>query len=138
MTAKEYLLQYRRLRAKERSVREAMQEAHELAGALKSPSLSGMPHSGVMRDLSDAIEKCDLIDRKYAAVLAEVLRTRERIEASIEMLGDDRQEAVLRMRYISGKSWQRIAQEMAYDERTIYRIHGAGLRSLQERGLCSL
>ena len=54
-------------------------------------------------------------------------RRRENVQRLIDRIPDERHRAVLEMRYLEGLPFFRIAMNLHYDERQIYRYHRAGL-----------
>lgn len=56
----------------------------------------------------------------------------QQIEHAVEQLTDERHKTVIVLRYMSGYTWEKIAQEMHYDVRHIVRLHGAALRKITE------
>ncbi len=52
------------------------------------------------------------------------------IEQAIENLEDDRLRLLLKYRYISGWTWERIAVEMGYTYRQVTRLHGKALKEM--------
>ena len=67
--------------------------------------------------------------RLLADYRALLIRQRE-IREMIGRLPEGRQRMVLSLRYLEGMPFFRIAMQMHYDERQIYRYHRAGLRRL--------
>lgn len=124
MTAKEYLQQYRKLKSEERSLFAQLLEAKELCGGLKSPIISDMPKSyGNGADLSVYIARVDAIERKWRKTQEALLQALEEISRTIDAVDDPVGRTVLRMRYISGRSWVRIAVDMEHSERWVYMVH---------------
>ena len=56
------------------------------------------------------------------------------IEQAIENLEDERLKLLLRYRYISGWTWERIAVEMNLEYRWVLRLHGRALTELELAG----
>lgn len=57
------------------------------------------------------------------------------IERAIESLADPAERLVMRYRYIDGRSWRRVCDQMqakGYSERQVYRLHGWALEKLKE------
>ena len=55
-----------------------------------------------------------------------------KIEHAITVL-PDREQCLIRSRYIDAKSWEQIADEMVYCKAQIHRIHGNAIWTLQKR-----
>lgn len=99
---------------------------------LRSPSLDGMPKGSGSHDLADYIECIDesykkireLIKAKYAAL--------DMITEEIEKLPKESEKLLLRLRYIEGYTFERVAVEMSYSWRHTLRIHSDALSHFME------
>lgn len=60
----------------------------------------------------------------------ELAREMVDVERAIEQLSDGNCKQVLCKRYISGKKWSEIAEEMCYSEQHIHRLHQKALNQL--------
>lgn len=49
------------------------------------------------------------------------------ISEAIDLLEDVDERALLRARYVNGKSWRMIAKQMCYSQSTVHRIHSNAL-----------
>ena len=63
-----------------------------------------------------------------AEIYAEALRG---IETTIDAIDDPVKRDVLKLRYLNGWGWGRIAKAMNYTESWLYTIHGRALRALR-------
>lgn len=52
------------------------------------------------------------------------------IERAISRISDKKESELLRLRYIDGKKWSEIAEEMLYSEQHIHRIHQKAIEKL--------
>ena len=128
MTAKEYLRQLSRKNARINALIERQRRYRELAER----------RTAVYRDTPGGGRRCSSSVEEYVVKIIDLEReidrrideyvdlTRE-IETAIDKVGDDRYRDILRYRYINDWSWERIAQEMHYDERWVRRLHGWAL-----------
>lgn len=66
----------------------------------------------------------------------ELARRQKAIEAAIRLVPDERQRAILEMRYLEGMPFFRIAMALNYEERQIYRLHKAALRHVAVQLAC--
>lgn len=73
-------------------------------------------------------EYCLLLDKK----VEELAAYRTRILNLIWKLTDSIQRTLLIARYVNCETWEKIAEDMMYDVRHIYRIHSAALKELEE------
>lgn len=103
--------------------------------SIKSPAMTGMPHAQSSTVGGSAQEK--LADRTmavreaYERKITQLRIEQLRIEKAIDSL-KPRERWVLRLRYIEGQSWRKIAAETHFDERWVYRIHGMALEELRK------
>ncbi|MBQ2976138.1 MAG: sigma-70 family RNA polymerase sigma factor [Clostridia bacterium] len=93
--------------------------------------LTGIPGSGQYSDLlgETAAELADL-EAELLQDYHQLLQRQREIDAAIRRIPDERQRAVLEMRYLQQKSFAHIAIRLSYDERQIYRLHAKGLRHI--------
>jgi RNA polymerase sigma factor (sigma-70 family) len=62
---------------------------------------------------------------------------REQIEAMIDKL-NQREQRLIRLRYIEGKTFEEIAVDMCYSWKQVHRIHGETLQKMSENVLFDL
>lgn len=67
----------------------------------------------------------------YAAKLEELTQAQLCIEHAIETL-DPVERDLIRLRYIDGLPWHRVAAAINYSEQQTYRIHGEALQKLKK------
>lgn len=132
MDIKAFLRQYRAaLQYAERCARDL--DALRDVG-IRSPRLDGMPRgNGGTGGLDRQVALIDAAQRRLDKERAKALELLDQIEDMIEGLEDYRQKTLIRLRYIDGRSWEQIAQEMHWSERTVYNIHGKALEALRRR-----
>lgn len=128
---KEYLLTYKHIKRTIKSLEDEIEtlRAAEMGSAI---NYTGMPHGTNIRDLSDYAARLDKLTRKLYKKKEEALRIVNRIERSISKVPNDRYQALLRDRYICGKTWEQMADEYGYDDvRGIYYLHGKALEEFR-------
>ena len=123
MTAKEYLRQLSRKDARINALIERQQRYRELA----------QRRTAVYRDIPGGGKIIDL-EREIDRRIDEYVDLTREIEAVIDSVGDDRYRDVLRYRYINEWSWERIAQEMHFDVKWLYKMHGRALQEISMPG----
>lgn len=132
MTAKEYLRQLSRKDARINALIERQQRYRELAER-RTAVYRDTPGSG--RRCSSSVEEYVVkiidLEREIDRRIGEYVDLTREIEAAIDRVSDDRYRDILRYRYINGWSWERIAREMHYELRWIYRLHGRALREIR-------
>ncbi|HIS92756.1 MAG TPA: hypothetical protein IAA84_07025 [Candidatus Alectryocaccomicrobium excrementavium] len=128
MTAKEYLRQLSRKDARIKALLERQRRYRELAER-RTAVYRDMPGGG-QRHVSSVEEYATKIidlEREIVRRIDEYADLTREVEAAIDRIGDDRYRDILRFRYVNGWGWERIAQEMHYDERWVRRLHGWAL-----------
>lgn len=144
MTAKEYLRQLQRRDARINALIERQQRYRELAsrctavyrdtpGRSSAPGRRSAPGGGTRRVSSVeeyAVKIVDL-EREIDRRIDEYVDLTREIEAAIDRIPDGRYRDVLRFRYVNGWSWEKIAEEMRYDRRWVYRMHGRALNMIE-------
>ena len=93
--------------------------------------LTGLPSGSADYDrLAAYVARLSELEEKYAALLIRLADERLHLESALASL-PAQQERVLRLRYLEGYSWRRIAYRTHYSESHIYKIHEAALRRLE-------
>ena len=85
--------------------------------------------------MDGAVERHIEVEKLYRETLAAKEAQQLAIEQAIQSLDDTPERVVMRERYIKGRGWTAIVQEMAglgYSERQVYRLHGFALLRLKE------
>lgn len=101
----------------------------KLAGCAKTLDA---PTTSQARDTLQAAV-ATIMERKEQIVsqIGQAAALAREIEQAIESLEDDRLRLLLRYRYISGWTWERIAVEMGYAYRQVTRLHGKALEEIR-------
>lgn len=87
-----------------------------------------MPHSlSPSHDLSDYAAKLDDLLTELRNSIEKRIELRKDIAARIELMDDETEKTILNMRYISGKSFEKIAVDLNYHYQTILRLHRRAL-----------
>ena len=123
----------RRLRSYPERLQSLEQQKEQLRAAVTNMTqrLTGMPSGGDGHDRMMAfVARLDELETRFAELIAEQAETRLRVERALLQL-PEQQERVLRLRYLEGYSWRRIAYRTHYDERHLRRIHDAALVRLE-------
>lgn len=127
---KEYLKSYQRSVKREQDILDEIQRLR-LDKMFPSVINDGMPHGSSQRDLSDYIVTIDeMIEDLKQERLKKVKRQKE-IEHRIRQIKDEDEQRVLRLRYIKGMKWEKVAVEMGYSWKQVHRIHSEALRNFK-------
>lgn len=132
MNAKDYLSQYRDMVWLEQEIEQEI-DVLRTRYIGKAITYTDMPTAhNSERDLSDYIAKLDellleLQHRKERAI--SIYRS---IEQTINRVVPEREQKLLRLRYLRCMTWEEVAEAMDYDVRWVYKIHGDALEIVQE------
>lgn len=127
--AKTFLRQYLylviRIDALTREINKAMERAFNTGVTLKEIKVLSSPaeHDPMAADVCTAVDACEILYQEKAkaeAALRDVLK-------AIDAVKDEKQKAVLTLRYINGCGFPEIAEKMHYSEPAIYVAHGRAL-----------
>lgn len=130
MTAKEYLMQARKL---DGQVQAKIEQIARLRASINRSSglISGMPRGGKGQDWTDVVAKAADMEAVLKAQINELLEVQTEIAEAIAAVDDPDGRTILTYRYLSGWSWDRIADTMHYDRVTIWRKHGYALLKIK-------
>ena len=127
--AKIFLRRYRSLSGRVDALNLAINQALERAGnisvQLKQVSVLSSPAESdpMARDVCEAVDACAIL-YQYKAEAEKALKE---IMEAIESVQDERQKAVLTMRYINGEQFLKISEKLFVSEPAIYIAHGRAL-----------
>lgn len=124
---KEFLSRYLEILAEEKDIREEIAYWESKAQKVTA-SWSAVPSGGKGSDKVQmgAIKVAELRESLMDKI-NQLAAVRIEIERAIGTVQDDTQRRLLRLRYIKGIGFNKIAEEMNYGERQIQRIHGKAL-----------
>ena len=99
----------------------------------RSPRLDGMPRGGSGENyvLCEQIDEKDKLLRLYQETEAELNRQLFAIDIAIKKL-EPRERRLIRLYYMDGLTWEKVAVAMDYSWRQVHRIHGEALEKLRE------
>ena len=128
---KEFLRGYRKSLKREESICDDIQELRARKMFPSCGSGDGMPHGSSQEDLSGYAATLDEMIEDLKKERLEKVKIRKKIERSIRNLKDEDEQEVLRLRYISGLSWEEVAVEIGYAWAQTHRIHSSALKNLK-------
>lgn len=127
---KRSLKRYRKNLACIKRLEEKLENLNDRIEGLRSPSLSGMPRGGVPVTSADLIaDKADL-EKRIERLKAKSRGLKSAVYEEIDSLEDSRYCEILEARFIDGKSFEDIAEEMGYTERHIYTLYKEAINLL--------
>ena len=131
MNAKQYLSQIRnlerRIAIKRRDIEDLRSHARSVTGPAGGDAVSA---SGSGDRVGSTAARIVDLEREIQADIDRYVRLRAEITAVIDRVPDSVYVDILYRRYVHGQSWERIASEMQYDRRWIYRLHGRALHEI--------
>lgn len=133
MNAKEYLGQAFYLDKRINSKLEQVESLNTLA-TKATATLSDMPRSpnrGTSR-LEDTIVKIIDLQEEINRDIDRLIDLKADIVSIIKKVDDKELQTILEKRYLCFLSWERIAVDMHYNIRTIYRLHNKGLEKVNK------
>ena len=145
MTAKEYLMQARKLDRKIKLAQDKIVSMRsELYGAGISYDNSGAQHTASDNSTERAIVAVVEYEREKNALISACIQARLEIEKTIQRVPDEMQREILERRYLLYQDWVShydtrtgeyvtgIDEALGYEVRQIYRKHGEALSYLSE------
>lgn len=130
---KEWLWKYRKLVKQTEALRERLAATREQLTSARALVYDDMPHgTGNLSDLSDVVAR---LEEQEGEVLERILgadNARAEIVDALNTLPPITRQ-VMYERYISWKSWERIATRHKLSASTVHRIHKDGLERLRMR-----
>lgn len=128
---KEYLRKYLEAKRMQAMLEQEINELRLDRMIPGSPAQDGMPHGSGGGDLSGYIARLDELDRSLHAQLKRKLMIREEITEKIDAMSDETEGLILRMKYIHGLSFGKIAEKTGYSRRHTIRLHGQALENFK-------
>ena len=130
MTAKEFL---RRARGMDRRIDEATERVMRLRARLETgrmAQISDMPRGG-SSDWTDTANALIDLEHTMNAQIREMCKVKRLAMEVIEAVEEARYREVLELYYLDGFTWEQVAEQMGYDLRWIYRLHGRALKKVR-------
>lgn len=128
---KEILQQYRLAEMEEQRLEHEIERWRSRAEKV-TPGYSKAPAGGGDgRSMEHTLERLGELAVELTQQRDKLIRLRREVGAAIDTVPDARLRELLRLRYIEGMKWDRLAIAMGYDDlRWIYRMHGRALEKL--------
>ena len=128
---KKFLSRYLKVLAEEKDIREEIAYWESRAQKVTT-SWSAVPGGGKGSDKvqTGAIKVAELRDSLMGKI-EELAAVRAEIERAIGTVQDDTQRRLLRLRYIKGMTWEKVAIEMNYTYQWVCELHGRALNKVE-------
>lgn len=124
---KEYLQQYRTAEAEERRLELEIERWRARAAKMTAGYGSTPAGSGDGRSLERTVAHIDALIRQLTDQRDKLARLRREIGTAISSVPDPKLQELLRLRYIEGMTFEKIAVDMNYSWRQAIRLHGIAL-----------
>ena len=128
---KDELLKYRA--AEKEAVRPEREIARWRSRSEKvTTMLSAVPSGGGDgRSLEDAVLDINALSEQLVDKLSETVRLRKAVGAAIEDVDDVKYRQVLRLKYVDGLSWEKVAEVMGISRQWATALHGRALEKMK-------
>lgn len=128
---KEFLQQYRLAEMEEQRLEHEIERWRSRAEKV-TPGYSKAPAGGGDgRSLEHTLERLGELAGELTHQWDKMVRLRREIGAAIDTVPDARLRELLRLRYIEGMTWERVAVQMGYSYMQVCRLHGKALTQVK-------
>ena len=133
MTAKEYLKQAFHIDRRINDKLEQISSMRDLAAKATSV-ITGMPGSATHapHSMQEVIAKIIDCEEEVNAAIDRLVELKRDISHTIEQVPDENEKMLLEQRYLSFKSWERVAEDMHFSLRWVHIMHGRALKSVEK------
>lgn len=128
---KAWLRRYRQALDNERRLRNAIRAARSRAEATTQALRPAPGGRGGQDKVAAGVELLDSYQRKLADQLTESEKLRAEIEQAIDALPSADLRLVMRARYIDGRAWWQIANQMDVSDSWVKKLHGKALNAIR-------
>ena len=129
---KRWLIRYRDIDDEIDELLDERRRWMEVATKITATGGDGMPGGGSERGaLENAAIKCADISAQIDSKISEMVMVRREIRKSISHVRDHRYRRLLRLHYISGMTFEEVADKMHYTVRWILKMHGQALAAVR-------
>ncbi|ETA80007.1 DUF1492 domain-containing protein [Youngiibacter fragilis] len=81
--------------------------------------------------MGSTIVKVIDLEGEINADFVRLIELKKEIQDTINRMEDINYQLLLEMRYLNGKNWEEIAQELKYNNRTVFKVHGKALKQFE-------
>ncbi len=128
MTGREFLRQVRALDLQVRALEDELLTVQQSIDGLSGVRYDkDRVQGGEPPDLADKLTRVMELRREINADWDKLIDQRAKARAYVDYLHDYRYSYLLKERYICGKTWRYIAEQMHLDRRWVFRMHNAAL-----------
>lgn len=128
---KEFLQQYRLAEMEEQRLENEIERWRSRAEKV-TPGYGKAPAGGGDgRSMERTLERLGELAGELTHQWDKMVRLRREIGAAIDTVPDARLRELLRLRYIEGMTWERVAVQMGYSYMQVCRLHGKALTQVK-------
>lgn len=128
---KQELKRYQYIKSECEQIREQIARIEAVIYSAKGQIITDMPKWTAEYDkMGLAIEKLEKLQNKYFSILSDLCEQQLGIENAISILSE-REQILMRYRYLDGMDWVNICLKMNYEWAQIHRIHSNALEKLK-------
>jgi hypothetical protein len=131
MNAKEFLMRGINLERRVETIREQIEHYKALVNDC-SVTYSDSPKSTASNyKLEECTQKIMDLQEELCSAMADLVDVTCEIGKAIQKLDNYDYQDLLVNRYVLGKTWEKIAEDMNYGIRNVHRLHGEALREIK-------
>ena len=131
MNAKDFMMRGINLERRVETIKEQIEHYKALVNDC-SVTYSDSPKSTASNyKLEDCTQKIMDLEEELCSAMADLVDVTCKIARAIQKLDNYDYQDLLVMRYVLGKTWEKIAEDMNYELRYIHKLHGKALRELK-------
>ena len=86
--------------------------------------------SGAPDRRMDVVARIVDAERELDERIDRMIALRAEIQDTIDRVQDARMRVLLELRYLNGRTWEEVAEEMNYTTRNVYNLHSAALKAV--------
>ena len=134
MTAKEYLSQIYELNRHINLLVNDVKALEELDGAVSAVNYEVERLGGTRNTKAPFIyhvEKKLELEGEIERLNRKLMELKVEVSMEIDKIADVNERVVLRSRYVNGKTWKEIANQINFSTRTVHRIHSTALQNFK-------
>lgn len=128
---KEFLQQYRLAEMEEQRLGLEIERWRSRAERMTAGYSKAPAGGGDGRSLEHTLERLGELAGELTNQRYNLIRLRREIGAAIDTVPDARLQELLRLRYIEGMTWERVAVQMGYSYMQVCRLHGKALTQVK-------
>lgn len=131
MGVREFLEQVRRQPMEVRAAERQLDQLRAEAVSLKSPQLGDKVQNNAQGGLEVIVSRLEAQQAEVQEKWNTLITMRDKAQKLIDLLPDPGQRGIMTEYYILGLTWEKVAEEMGYDERSTRRIRNLAISQLE-------